>query len=286
MQIYFVTGKGGVGKSSVATALALAKANSGLRTFLVELCDPSFLTQFLGTQAFEGTPIALRENLHLVKWTGAACLKEYAKHLLKMEGLVSLFFENPVSQALINVAPALKELAILGKITSGPPRNVGPKLDCDCLVIDAFSSGHFMALLRAPEGMKEAIRFGPMFEQSRDILQVLSNPDICQTWIVSQPEALPVTEALELAVQVEKQTGQKPVQILNRCLTIPATMSDVPVLKKFSAAVGEIEIRQQQMRERLLAHSETVIELPWILELSTWPLVESLSKVLQNRGEA
>ena len=63
-------------------------------------------------------------------------------------------------------------------------------------------------------------------------------------------------------------------------------MSDVPVLKKFSAAVGEIEIRQQQMRERLLAHSETVIELPWILELSTWPLVESLSKVLQNRGEA
>jgi anion-transporting ArsA/GET3 family ATPase len=287
MEIFFVTGKGGVGKSAVASALALAQAQAGKKTYLVELCEPSFLNRFLQVSSTtESVVQPLRENLSLAHWPGPYCLRDYAKYLLKMESLVSLFFENPVSQSLINIAPALKELAILGKITSGPPRNVGPKIDADCLVVDAFSSGHFVALLKAPEGMAEAIRRGPMAEQSRDIIAVLKNPQVCKYWIVSQPEDLPVTEALELAAEIRTHTGQEPQHILNRCLEAPTATPppEIPELEPFFKQVHTVLERQKQMLARLQESGAQTQTLPWVMQLDPWRLIESLAAQISQRG--
>ncbi len=198
MKIHFVTGKGGVGKSAVAAALAFRLSKEGERVLLAELGDESFYQEYFNLPLVDsvGRPSGLGFDVAL--WSGASCLREYALHLLKVESLYKLFFENPVSRTLIQVAPGLSELAITGKITSGPPRNVGPKMNYDVLVIDAFSTGHFLALLRAPVGMAQAIGKGPIADQSKAILEVLKDPKITSYHVVSLPEELPTQESLEL----------------------------------------------------------------------------------------
>lgn len=192
-----MTGKGGVGKSTIAAGLALKYSQAGHKTLLVEMGKISFYHDFFHPQAVGYSPQKTKYGFDVAHWDGISCLQEYARHLLKVESLYKLLFENAVSKALINIAPGLPELSILGKITSGE-RRIGPSLNYDCLVVDAHASGHFLALLRAPLGLGQAIRFGPMGEQTKSIQNVLKDPKICHYSIVCTPEEMPVIETKEL----------------------------------------------------------------------------------------
>jgi anion-transporting ArsA/GET3 family ATPase len=213
-KIYMVTGKGGVGKSVVAAVLAKQLAKQGFRTLLVELGDHSYY-QHIFTQKVEYHPTALASNLDVALWSGEACLREYVQYLLKIEALVHLFFDNKVMRTFVRAAPALKELAILGKVTSGI-RKWGPPLTYDRIVVDAFATGHFLALLRAPVGMGELIATGPMGEQSRSIQRVLSNPEITEYQVVTLLEELPISETLELCAELKKDFNVTPKIVANK----------------------------------------------------------------------
>lgn len=216
-EIHFVTGKGGVGKSTVAAALALKKAKSGLRTLLVEIGDQSFYKDYFDLSQVGFDPVKLQENFSVALWTGQNCLREYIIHLIKAEALYRLFFENAVMKAFVNVAPALPELAIMGKATSGP-RHHGPPLPYDCIVMDCYATGHFVALMGAAEGMAKAVKYGPMGEQSRNIDLILRNPEICHYYLVCLPEELPIKETEELHDELKKHYGLKAKIILNKFL--------------------------------------------------------------------
>lgn len=280
-EIILVTGKGGVGKSAVAAAIALKKAQQGKKTLLVELGDQSFFSDYLGTSvspvSVGFTPTRLRDSLDVAIWSGPSCLKEYALYLLKIESLYKLFFENPVSKALLNIAPALPELSITGKITSHP-RKVGPPLNYDVLVVDAFATGHFLALLKAPQGMAEAIQFGPMGEQSKSIIQVLKNPQQTKYVVVSFPEDLPVTEALELSKGIEQLVGQRPVQILNRWVS-GLSADSIDGESQFERQMKKVHLRQDWAAQQLAEYS--VQKLSFVFESDAWKIVESLSREVE-----
>jgi anion-transporting ArsA/GET3 family ATPase len=284
MEIIFVTGKGGVGKSAVAAALALQRARSGRKTLLAELGRESFYEYALGLSSvtYGGVSWPPQENLKISLWSGQDCLKEYALYLLKIESLYRLFFENPVTRTLIQVAPALPELSIIGKATSGI-RHVGPPLDCDTLVVDSFASGHFMALLKAPQGMAEVVRFGPMGEQSRNIEQVLKNASICRYVVVTFPEELPVLEGLELAAQIESTVGVKPQLILNRHQEISQdALAEKPQdehLIRFQNHLRQVDGRQ---REYLQMLGPAASVLPQISEVDFSRVVQGLSDALPS----
>lgn len=220
MKIEFVTGKGGVGKSAVAAALALKYARLGKKVLLVELGHESFLKDYLGLPEIKYLPTNYRQNLDIAIWRGDECLREYAHHLLKIETLANLFLENPVTKSFIKVAPALSELAVLGKITS-QIRHVGPALNYDILIIDAYSTGHLRSLLRAPDGMAKAIPVGPMNEQSKSILETIRNPAITHFNVVTLPEELPIEESIELSNFLTEFTLQTPTLLINKYLKIP-----------------------------------------------------------------
>lgn len=225
-QIIFVTGKGGVGKSTYAAALAQKYALQGKKTLLVELGDQSFYQEFFSLPELKYQPQELSQNLDVALWSGAECLKEYALYLLKSEVLYKLFFENKVSKALINIAPALPELAILGKITAGP-RKHGPPVTHDVIVVDGYATGHFLALLKAPLGMSEVIKFGPMGEQSRSIFKTIRDKNICQYHVVTLAEELPYVESLELCSELETITEITPKLVFNRILKTSLKAEDL-----------------------------------------------------------
>lgn len=279
-EIIFVTGKGGVGKSVAAAAIALKRARAGKKTLLAELGYQSFYKDYFGLPEVHYQPVPLDKNLDVALWSGPECLKEYALHLLKIESIYKLFFENPVTKALVNVAPALSELAILGKITSHP-RKVGPPMHYDCLVVDAFATGHFLALLKAPKGMSEAIKFGPMGDQSRSIEKVLSDPAMSKYFVVSLPEEMPVIEGLELAEGIEQLVGIKPAHIYNRLVPVPADAGQVqelsPNLEKFQSYLKHVDQQQKELRQKF--GSQKVFDFPMVYSADAREIVSQLSEV-------
>lgn len=298
-EIHFVTGKGGVGKSVIAAALALNKSREGYRVLLVELGDQSFFKDFFDLQNVDYQPSQLQPNLSVALWAGETCLQEYARHLIKVDRLAKLFFENAVMRAFINVAPALPELAILGKVTSGP-RKHGPLLPFDCIVVDAFATGHFTALLEAPKGMAQAVQFGPMGEQSRSIDACIRNEDLCQYHIVTLPEELPVTEAMELRQTLKTEFSISANLIMNKLIqtSIPsASLKEVQTedsdLGKFAAYIEHQLVHQQEMLQKLQKDDllikddvkskdgKTIKTVPLYFETESWPLVEKVAEALK-----
>lgn len=281
MEIHFFTGKGGVGKSILAATKALRLARSGERVLLVELGDQSYFRFFFDLPEVTYQPASISDWFDVAKWSGKEAFREYARHLIRVESLFKLFFENQVALSLVDAAPGLAELAILGKITSGPPRNVGPKVPYDHLVIDGYSSGHFMALLRAPFGFAEAVSVGPMGEQTRSIIEVLKDPKICRYNVVTQSERMMVEESLELVADIENLIGVKPTVLLNKSLEKPE--SDFPG-GDFGKDMKNFFTDQESARASLGAVAP-VAPVPWVLETVPRNVVLELANNVA-KGEA
>lgn len=284
-----VSGKGGVGKSIVAAALAQREARRGARTLLVELGDQSYYANVYNKPiAYEPTLIA--PNFSIALWRGEEALREYILYLIKIAKIVELFFDNRVMQTFVRAAPALKELAILGKVTSGI-RNWGPRLDYDVIVVDAFATGHFMALLKAPIGMATLIESGPMGEQCRQILRVLRDVNLCEYWIVTLAEELPVSESGELYNDLFKVTGQKARVFCNRVYESPMTLDEVAterlrlasistVLTDFADYLKNLLLRQNAQLVSLQQLLGAVTLLPLVLSSKGREVIDQLEQRL------
>ncbi|MBK7960616.1 MAG: arsenical pump-driving ATPase [Bdellovibrionales bacterium] len=286
-EIHFVTGKGGVGKSLIAAALALSKAELGLKTLLVELGELSYYSHFFHLPSVGYNPMPLSKDLDLALWNGSESLKEYARHLLKVEALYHLFFENQVSRSLVNVAPALPELAILGKITSSA-RKQGPPVPYDVIVVDAFATGHFLSLLRGPRGMAEAIRIGAMGEQSRKIDEILFKSPLCHFHIVCLPEELPIQETLELHKQLRTEFGVEARIILNRVVKTNLRAEDLKTLTveaESSAFIEFLEVQIERTRSGLRKLTEACGHSPkqisFFSQTDPWALTKSAMEDLK-----
>jgi len=286
-KIIMVTGKGGVGKSTVAAAIAQKQAKAGFRTLLVELGEQSYF-QYVYGQPVGYEPKSFAPNFSICMWSGEACLRDYVYYFVKVRKIVDLFFDNRVMRTFIRAAPALKELAVLGKITSGI-RHWGPNLDYDVLVVDAFATGHFLALLRAPIGMGELIESGPMGEQSRSIDKVLRDPKLCEYTVVTLPEELPTTETEELVVELKGLMGQESKVYCNRVYASPLSAQDLekiqetdPAQKKneFIDFLKNLIMRQSTQLEKLKANVPQTKILPLILSSSGRDVIDKIEAAL------
>jgi hypothetical protein len=276
--IHWVTGKGGVGKSTVAAAMAESLARSGFNTLLVELGDKSFYKRIFDIEIGHD-PVNLAPNLSISRWAGEDCLREYLLYLLKLEAVVHLFFENRVMKTLVHAAPGLKELALVGKITSGP-RGVGPTLPFERLVVDAYATGHFRALVQAPHAMGETIPMGPMGEQSRSMDAILHSEVNSRYHVVMTPEDLPVTEGLELCEFIKDKFGLPPRVVINRWLNPSLSQSELKEIKnnEFAEYLEFLLARQERLEKQTRAHIQDVKILPHSFAMKPKDRLEELSK--------
>ena len=275
--VVFVSGKGGVGKSMWAASVATRLARAGKRVLLVEFGETSFFGYFY-SQPVSMQPLKIEPNLHVAIWNGATCLHDYIRHLVKIDRLADLFFENKVMKALIRGAPALKELAILGKATSGV-RNYGPDLDYDHIVFDSYATGHFLALLRAPVGMYEAIKFGPMGDQSKAIIATLKDPQAVEYHLVSLLEELPVSETLELHEQLSSEFSNNIKLIANKSLRYIESAD--PHSNEFEKSMHENIQKQNMAWDRLQGKVKVDAEIPFIFENQALSLIDEFCEYVE-----
>lgn len=233
----FVSGKGGVGKSLMAAAVAIREAKAGVKTLLVETGDRSYFRDFLDLPVVDHQPRASGLGFDIALWSGESCLREYVLHLLKLERLYKIFFENKVMRALVRVAPGLSEIAILGKITSGV-RRVGPRLNYDTIVVDMPATGHALAMFRAPRGMADAIQIGPMALHCNEMDKLVRDGRSAGLILVSLLEELPVAETIEFAKTMEREFKMPARVVANRVADFPLSETELQGL----AALGRGEL--------------------------------------------
>lgn len=288
-RLLFVSGKGGVGKSLVAAAVARREAQKGRRVLLVEIGDTSYFKDFFNLESVTYLPKSVAQHgFDLALWSGETCLREYILYYLKIERLFHVFFENNVMRALINVAPGLNEIAILGKLTSGI-RRVGPEFTYDLIVIDCFATGHALALLEAPHGLTEAIKIGPMATQSREIDAVLRDPALTAYWVVTLLEEMPVVETLEFREKLKHALGVDCDIVANKFMQPLATDDALSAvardqkggLGEFARSILAVRERQMEFLNKLESSGARVDRVPLVFSNEADRLVQEAEGALR-----
>ncbi len=218
--LIFVSGKGGTGKSTVATLLARQLSQSGRRVLLVELEQMSSvkaLTFRPDSPTYQPSPSGFGFDWCLL--TGLDCLVEYVSTFTKLESLTKRFFDSALLRTLVNVAPGLNDLSILGKLTS-QFRQHGPGFDYDHVIVDAPSTGSFQSLIQAPRTLGKSVSRGPLHSQSLAIDEVLKNKNHVQYVFVSLFEELPVDELEETLNQFIPEYAEQLHVVMNKSLNL------------------------------------------------------------------
>ena len=146
-----MTGKGGVGKTTVAAALGLAAARRGMRTVLCEVAEQERLAAMFGASEVGHSELELAPGLFAVSVDPERAKEEWLGYQLKSETLAGVLGGNRLFQYLTAAAPGLSELVTIGKVwdLAQLERRTGGSV-FDLAIVDAPATGHGLAMLRAP----------------------------------------------------------------------------------------------------------------------------------------
>jgi anion-transporting ArsA/GET3 family ATPase len=207
-----VTGKGGVGKSTVAAALGTAAAARGLRVIVAEVSARDDVSRaFAGQEAPSGTFVerALRDGLHHISIDPESALEEYVKDQLP-RGVSDVLASSRMFAYLVAATPGLRELLTIGKVweLAQPDRRTPGARPYDLVILDAPATGHGVAVLAAPGAFADAARVGPVARQGGVIHAMVSDPERTAVIAVCTAEEMPVNETLTLRDALAEQLGQ------------------------------------------------------------------------------
>ena len=196
-RLVVVTGKGGVGKSTIAAALGIAAARAGKRVVVAEVAGRDDTVRLLAGSGAEQLTITPRE-----------AMEEYLRDQLPSP-LAALLGSSGTFAAFVDATPGMAELLTIGKVweLAAEERRRDDDEPYDVVILDAPASGHGLALLGAPRTFGEAAMVGPIHRQAGTIHAMLSDPARTAVVAVTLPEEMPVNETLELRGALRDRMG-------------------------------------------------------------------------------
>ena len=268
-RLLLVTGKGGVGKSTVAASLALQLASAGFRTLLCEVNAGGRLGKALGHPEV-GPDVALVEpNLSMVNLEPDAAMREYVLQKIRLERVYRAVFENRMVRYFLRFIPSLAETVMLGKVMWHLRQWPDAPGGFDRIVVDLPATGHALTLLGVPHGLIAALPSGPMSTEAGWMYDMLVDPIITSAVLVSLPEELPVNETLDLAEALHTRlTVRVGAVVLNQSVASRfgaadrAALAGRPGLLALVEAYEEDAQRTNDALERLRSIDAPLVQLP------------------------
>jgi anion-transporting ArsA/GET3 family ATPase len=199
-RLVFVTGKGGVGKTTVAAALGLAAARAGRRTIVCEVARQERMSRAFHREGIGVHETELAENLWAVSIDPQKAMEEYLEDQIGSRRLAGLLFGNRIFDYFAAATPGMRELTTIGKVweMAQPQRRRRSDRTYDLAIVDAPASGHGLGMLGTPRTFREAVRVGPIHRQAGVIHEFVTNPKTTGVVAVALPEEMPVNETVEL----------------------------------------------------------------------------------------
>ncbi len=208
-QLHFVTGKGGVGKSFVACALARRFVDEGDRVLLAQVHARDSHGPLLRIGVVDEDLRDAGPRLTVVNLLPAQAMREYALMTLRIEALYKAVFENRVTKTFLRFVPSLDELVMMGKLWFHAEETLEGGGDArprfDRIVVDCPSTGHALKLFSIARVITETLHVGPMVDKTRQMAAVFADPARSVAHLVTLPEELPVNETLELMARLRKE---------------------------------------------------------------------------------
>ncbi len=199
-----MTGKGGVGKTTVSLALGLAATAAGRRTIVCEVASQHSGAELLGKSGTGFDETELRDGLWMISIDPEASIREYLELQLPVRAMGDLLYRSRIFSYLAAATPGLKEMVTIGKIweLALKDRKTRGAEPYDLVIVDAPATGHGIGLLQTPRTFAEIARRGPMANQASTIDRTLRNHKRSGAVIVALPEEMPVNESATLEAEL------------------------------------------------------------------------------------
>ena len=221
-RLVVLSGKGGVGKSLVGTALARAATERGKRVLLVEVDTPreAEAARYLGAGPVGSEVSEIEPGLSAVNLDPRGVMDEYVRQTVKVDFLARKIMDNAVYHRFFAAAPGLPELMVMGKVMVLEQEREGwsrrPRYDL--VILDAPATGHGLAFLKVPLAASQAVPVGPVGANARRILELLRDQERTALVLVAIPEEMAVVEAVEFHRLAKEEIGiEARALVLNAC---------------------------------------------------------------------
>lgn len=288
-RLWVISGKGGVGKSTVTAALAVASARQGRKTLVCEINVKERVSAFLHKPAVGPEVKQLDENLWAVNVRPEEAMREYALMIVKFERVYKTVFENRMVKYFLRFIPSLQELVLLGKVLFHlQEKNADGSYKWDRVIMDAPATGHAITFLNVPQVILETVPAGQMQNEARKMRDLLVDPRTTAAVLVTLPEEMPVNETVDLYQAMTTQLHVTPrAVILNQFVEDRFGPGDEgavpPSLRELVHEHGIREGLSEAAKARLLKElSLPVITVPRMFGMSMGPeTVDQVATALQ-----
>ena len=208
-RLLFVTGKGGVGKTTVALALGLRAAAAGKRTIVCEVASQENASRLFAHAEVGFHEVEMEENLWSISIDPDESMREYVLLQLKVRAMRDMLFRSRIFTYLAAATPGLKELVTIGKIweLAQHDRKVKDGREYDLVIVDAPATGHGIGFLQTPRTFAGIARVGPIHSQALELDRLITDHEHTGTAIVALPEEMPVNESASLEAELRSEVG-------------------------------------------------------------------------------
>ena len=267
-QLVVVTGKGGVGKTTLAACLGRLLAAQGRRVMLLEVDPRQNLHHLLGVPPTDGAIAEAGDRLWLQNLQPRGVLEDLVRQKLKVAALSNRVIASPIFQHFADGAPGLKEMALLGHALRLARGDL--KLKVDTVVLDAPATGHSVSLLAAPLVVSEVIEKGPVGALAREVAEFVADQKRVAVVIAALAEEMPVQETLELIALLEARLGRPPELVVVNGLypALPRLTTETP---RGAEAAMDLWRQRRSANDRELARLRDAWKGP-LLELPLLPM--------------
>jgi anion-transporting ArsA/GET3 family ATPase len=238
-RLVFVTGKGGVGKTTVAACLARVAARWGKRVIVCEVA----------TEETWHDEVEVAPGIHTIAVDPEHAMREYLSD--QVGGALSkVMTSSRIFTYLAAAAPGLRELLMIGKVwdlAQLDERRTG-STPYDLVILDAPATGHALGMLRTPRTFRDVARVGPISRQAGRIDAFLTDPELTGIVAVAAPEEMPVNETIDFIDALDDEMQLEPDAIVVNGV-YPDRFKDAEI-----AAIEALESDAAPVRAALSSH--------------------------------
>jgi len=233
LEFLFVTGKGGVGKTTVAAAIAEVAARRGQRVLVCEMDAKGALATAFELSELQFEPTEVEPNLFAMSMSTEDSLREYLRLFVKIPFIGRIGPLASTFDFVADAAPGVKEILAVGKLAWEVKER-----HYDLVVVDAEASGHVVSQIGAPKVIADLVQVGVVRDQTQWMLDILEDPARTGVAVVTTAEEMPVTESIELLGRLTAETGTHPTAVIaNRVLPAMFAKSELGVAEQMTDAV-------------------------------------------------